>query len=125
MIKKFARGIKQQLRFLINQIKKRQLKIHLLQKNKLEISRYTFTIKDIELFVTERFISLPKMGVGAVDDSPHIIMATINNIPIFWPKDMQIQDLPWLYHEVFDSFDTNPSSYDNPILDLPPKFHLQ
>ncbi len=121
MIIKFARWIKRQLRFLINLVKKRRLKNLLILSNNFKKSQYNFTTKDVHLFVTESFAPLPKMELGVIEDCPGIITVKINNHSIFWPSNMGSQDLPWLYHEVFDCFDINPSSYDNPIIDFQAK----
>lgn len=79
-------------------------------------SAYDFSARDVELYAHERFCRLPDLALEPADEAG-LLRATINGQSIFWPALLSHEDLPWLYHEVFDPFDDNPSSYDHPSLD--------
>lgn len=91
-----------------------RLKNELLQKIQT-YSDYTFSEKDVDLFVTEKSILLPKAIVCESDD-PSLLKVTLNGKQIYWPSSLSTDDLPWLYHEIFDSFVDNPSSYNHPAI---------
>jgi FkbM family methyltransferase len=76
---------------------------------------YSFTNEDIELYVQEVFTSLKTLVTKKTEDAG-LVTVTIDSTKIFWPESQSERDLPWLFHEVFDSFKINPSSYDNPNL---------
>jgi FkbM family methyltransferase len=80
--------------------------------------KYEFSELDIELHVGERVVSLPDLKSETTDD-PELLKIIINGKAIFWPANLPCQDLPWLYHEIFDDFAGNPSSYNFPPLDYP------
>ena len=56
-----------------------------------------------------------------MDNSKNLRKITFFNKCIYWPKFIDPKDLPWLYHEVFDPYKVNPSSYDNPNMQLQKK----
>lgn len=114
-MRKIYRFIKTLLRPAINEIKKSQLRSRLMANQKYTKSEYSFTKNDIELYVTEKFVSLSTAVTAPTNESETITVA-INGRKIYWPSRLSARDLPWLYHEVFDDFATNPSSYDNPDL---------
>ena len=74
--------------------------------------KYQFSIKDMKLYMIERGVVLPKANISSHDN--YLNKITINNHIIYWPKLVSSLDLPWLYHEIFDLYKRNPSSYDNP-----------
>lgn len=59
---------------------------------------------------------LLEMKATAYDNSLNHV--EIGRARIVWPKVFDTKDLPWLYHEVYDDFDRNPSSYCHPRLEL-------
>jgi FkbM family methyltransferase len=75
---------------------------------------YEFSNKDLELYKIERKTILPVKKVISFSDNLKNI--SIANHKIFWPEIVADDDLPWLYHEIFDLFDINPSSYNHPDL---------
>ncbi|MDH4226858.1 MAG: FkbM family methyltransferase [Deltaproteobacteria bacterium] len=78
--------------------------------------RYDFTGEDVALYVSERAALLPPVNVVGADDN-HFLLG-VGDIEFYWPKNIPTGDLPWLYHEVFDDWRENPSSYDHPQFDL-------
>jgi len=112
-MKKIIRYIKSLIRPKFNKIKKGQLRSRLLANLSNEKSGYSFDGNDIELYLTEKFVTLPAAVTAKTDDAATITV-TINGKEIYWPLSLSTRDLPWLYHEVFDDFATNPSSYNNP-----------
>lgn len=114
-MRKIYRFIKTLLRPAINEIKKNQLRSRLMANQNNAKSEYPFTKNDIDLYVTEKFICLPTAETAKTDETETITVA-INGRKIYWPSSLSDRDLPWLFHEVFDDFETNPSSYDNPNL---------
>jgi FkbM family methyltransferase len=81
---------------------------------------YKFKLKDIYLYYCERNQSLPALNIEE-DNSKNLNKITVFNKCIYWPKFIDPKDLPWLYHEVFDPYKVNPSSYDNPNMQLQKK----
>ena len=83
---------------------------------------YRFTVSDIYLYWLERNTRLRTMHeVSSHRQHPSLTKIYINDRCIFWPCSVSPADLPWLYHEVFDSFELNPSSYDHHALKLDEK----
>jgi FkbM family methyltransferase len=81
---------------------------------------YNFSASEISLYVSEKFMSLKKMSIALIPKG-NISLIAIGDHTIFWPSHLSANDLPWLHHEVFDSFDANPSSYDHPLFDFQAK----
>jgi FkbM family methyltransferase len=83
---------------------------------------YKFKLKDIYLYYCERNQSLPTLNMeGGVDNSKNLRKITVSSKCIYWPKFIDPKHLPWLYHEVFDPYNVNPSSYDNPNMQVQKK----
>jgi FkbM family methyltransferase len=78
---------------------------------------YNFSKNDLELYKIERKAKLPSKILTKINDN--LCKVNISKHEIFWPKSVSNDDLPWLYHEIFDSYDENPSSYNNPNLNYP------
>ena len=110
--------IKDLVRPVVSGIEKRQQKRKLLADLSNAKSGYAadLTEADVDLYISERFVRLPAHVTEKTDD-PELVTVTINGKKIFWPAILPDRDLPWLFHEVFDDFTTNPSSYNNPELD--------
>ena len=110
--------IKDLLKPVVSSMEKRQMKGKLLADLSNAKSGYAaeLTEKDIDLYVAERFARMPTHITEKTDD-PELVSVTINGRKIFWPASLPGRDLPWLFHEIFDDFTTNPSSYNNPELD--------
>ena len=110
------RFLKNFIRPVATEMNKRQLKGKLLADLSDANSGYDFTEEDVDLYVAERFVRLPT-HVTEKSNDPELVTVTINGRKIFWPETLPDCDLPWLFHEVFDEFTTNPSSYNLPELD--------
>lgn len=110
--------IKNLVRPVVSGIEKRQMKKKMLTDLSNTKSGYAanLTEADVDLYISERFVRLPTHVTEKTDD-PELVTVTINGKKIFWPAILPDRDLPWLFHEVFDDFTTNPSSYNNPELD--------
>jgi FkbM family methyltransferase len=74
---------------------------------------YSFTANDVALYVSERHTKLP-VATSIQTNIAGSIKIKVGAAEIFWPENLMSRDLPWLYHEVFDPFAINPSSYDHP-----------
>jgi FkbM family methyltransferase len=111
-MRKIFHCIKSLFRPVIHGIRKKQLRSKLLVNMHTQNLAYSFTNEDIELYVQERFTPLPTLVVEKTEDAS-LVTVTINSTKIYWPASQSELDLPWLFHEVFDNFKTNPSSYDN------------
>lgn len=74
---------------------------------------YKFTREDIDLYVSERFCGSYRIEQEATN-IPGLVKVSIKGVSIYWPAALTTGDLPWLYHEIFDSFIENPSSYNHP-----------
>lgn len=76
---------------------------------------YTFLKNDLELYRLEKETKL--LLKNSIEADNILNTVTIGNHTIFWPKNISDTDLPWLYHEIFDPFEHNPSSYDHPKME--------
>jgi len=108
--------IKKLLRPIVTPIKKWRLRSKLLHDVKNSEPVYTFTNYDVELYIREVFTTL-STAITVKTDDPDLLKVTISGKEIYWPANLPELDLPWLYHEVFDKFTSNPSSYNHPKLD--------
>ncbi|MFA6121747.1 MAG: FkbM family methyltransferase [Sideroxydans sp.] len=113
------RFVKNLVRPAVYAIRSRQLRRQLRRKLQANLasanSGYEFTDADIGLYVSEQFARLPAC-VTEGTESPELVTVNVNEKKIFWPASLSDRDLPWLYHEIFDDFTNNPSSYDHPEL---------
>ena len=98
----------------------RKIKLRNTIQNTLDIqeSKYDFSKNDIDLYVEEQFALMRPLKIFPAENSSELIRVTIEDKAIYWPKRLTTKDLPWLYHEIFDDFNTNPSSYNHPLMDL-------
>lgn len=115
--------IKLLFRPAIHQIRKWQLRSKFLADINNQKSAYSFTKKDVALHIEEIFTPL-STAITVKTEDVDLVTVAINAVKIYWPASQSIQDLPWLFHEVFDGFSTNPSSYDNPNLDYKSKLWI-
>ncbi len=106
------------LRPAVNIVRKRKLSRKLLHELARLKNGYAFSKYDIDLYVHERFVGLSPVTVTVVNDDANLVKASINGKSIYWPAILTPKDLPWLYHEIFDDFNTNPSSYDHPSINV-------
>jgi len=113
---KILNPFKNLVRPLVYAIRKQLLKRRLLNKLVRTNAEYKFTKKDVDLFVQEKFTKL-SAPVTENTECSELLLVNVNNKKIFWPTSLTVRDLPWLYHEVFDDFSKNPSSYNHPKLD--------
>jgi len=72
---------------------------------------YSFSKNDKDLYMAEKITKMPKMINNNYNNDLELI--TIENRNIYWPNGINKKDLPWLYHEIFDDFFKNPSSYNH------------
>lgn len=83
---------------------------------------YKFKLKDIYLYYCEKNTSLPDLKLGGgVENSKNLRKICVSGKCIYYSSSIDPKDLPWLYHEVFDPYNVNPSSYDNPNMQLQKK----
>ncbi len=66
------------------------------------------------MFVNENFCSGEDLVTHKIDNDLKTIL--IKNTKVFLPYAVNTSMLPWLYHEIFDKWNENPSSYDHPNL---------
>lgn len=109
------------LRPIINVVRKRRLRKELTNQLNNSSAGYTFSQGDINLYIHERLVGLPSTSIDTVGDNSNLLKVTVKGTTIYWPTVLPPNDLPWLYHEIFDEFDTNPSSYDHPLIDFESK----
>jgi len=83
-------------------------------------SPYIYSRHDIKLYCEETYVQLFHPKVINSGDSDFLLIE-IQGVQIYWPQSLPHKDLPWLYHEIFDPFKKNPSSYDHPALDIQKK----
>lgn len=98
-----------------------KIKMEVKRLNKLALINSTFEVypfsqNDIYIHAYEKYCCLPKMLVRSLEDT-NLLQVTIKGTKIFYPSELSTVDLSWLYHEVFDDYYKNPSSYNNPNLD--------
>ena len=72
---------------------------------------YSLNKNDKDLYMAEKITKMPKMIHNNYNKDLELI--AIKNRNIYWPNGIDKKDLPWLYHEIFDDFFKNPSSYNN------------
>ncbi|MCT7486738.1 FkbM family methyltransferase [Aliarcobacter cryaerophilus] len=77
---------------------------------------YTFTKKDIILYENELSLKMPKKYIKEFSKTLDLIK--ICETEIYWPKEISTNALPWLYHEIYDIFEDNPSSYNHPKMSI-------
>jgi FkbM family methyltransferase len=73
---------------------------------------YQFSSIDLRLYRIEKKQIMKHKESEVIDDN--LVKITIGSHEIFWPNNVSDADLPWLYHEIFDTYESNPSSYDHP-----------
>ena len=106
------------LRPAVNIVRKRKLSRKLLHELARMKKGYAFSKYDIDLYVHERFVGLSPISVAAVENDADLVKVTIEGKDIYWPNILPTKDLPWLHHEIFDDFNTNPSSYDHQSINI-------
>jgi FkbM family methyltransferase len=111
-MRKIVFYLKSIIRPFIIWAKKNRLKQKLLSRIGID-SDYVFSEKDIDLYVAEKFSQLLLVSVSESDD-PSLQKVTLGGKQVYWPSSLPTDDLPWLYHEIFDPFTENPSSYNHP-----------
>jgi FkbM family methyltransferase len=83
---------------------------------------YHFTHQDKVLHLREKSWQLPKFQeITEQDDQDDYLKLVINGKVFYWNKALKIDDLPWLYAEVFYEWEKNPSSYGHPMLKIDQK----
>lgn len=110
-------NVKKILRKVIIFLKKKNLVKKIINETLTKNSIYSFTKKDVQLYVNEKHLILPTSIVSKSKNSG-LSLVDINNVNIYWPENQTPIDLPWLYHEIYDDFKINPSSYNHPLLRL-------
>ena len=110
------RSFRKAIQPALDSVRARLLKRQLLNGLASDTTGYAFTREDVSLHIRERFGRAPGAEVESTGEAD-LLKVTIGGRSIFWPAALAQDDLPWLYREVFDPFDANPSSYDHPSLD--------
>jgi FkbM family methyltransferase len=77
-------------------------------------SIYSFGIDDLNLYISELFTEMPPIYLLDICEDSKFVLLRIGNVEFYWPSELDRSDLPWLWHEIFDPWQTNPSSYNNP-----------
>ncbi len=96
-----------------------QLALRMVQKRDID-SRYAFTNEDILLHLKERNWTMPTIRI--VGELGNLVRVAIEDVEIYWPRKFDTSELAWLWCEIFQPFDINPSSYADPRIpfrDLP------
>jgi FkbM family methyltransferase len=101
--------------FFINKVYKNCKEVFLLVLNKKN-RLYHFSFLDIWLYISE--INWKVFTINQIEQYSEEYLLKINNISLYWPKHLESNSLPWLYNEVFYPFNKNPSSYNNPLLNI-------
>lgn len=84
-------------------------------------NQYKFKLNDFYLhFLELRQKLFPLTAYKTVMDAG-LLEIKINQTKIYWPEIISHVDLPWLYHEIFTPFQSNPSSYDHPEMRIEDK----
>lgn len=109
-------SIRKAIQPAVDGVRARLLKRQILNSLASDTTGYAFTREDVSLYIQERFGRALGAEVERTDEA-ELRKVTIGGRSIFWPASLAHDDLPWLYREVFDPFDGNPSSYDHPSLD--------
>lgn len=78
---------------------------------------YHFSMNDVFLYWCER--NRKCIPIDILQEEDTVYKLCINNIEFFWPKKFNIDDLPWLFSEVFYNSKYNPSSYNHPYAVIP------
>ena len=78
--------------------------------------KYIFSREDRLLFENEKTWKIPEITLIRQDNNFNLL--DINGRPFFWPKNMEHEDLSWLYAEIFYPWNINPSSYSHPDIRL-------
>lgn len=110
------RSFRKAIQPAVDSVRARLLKRQILNSLACDTTGYPFSREDVSLYIQERFGRAPGAEVEGTDEGD-LLKVTIGGRSIFWPASLAHDDLPWLYREVFDPFDGNPSSYDHPSLD--------
>ena len=77
---------------------------------------YHFTYRDKVLHFREKSWKLPK--IQEITEQCDYLKLVINEKVLYWDKSFKIDDLPWLYAEVFYEWEKNPSSYGHPMIKI-------
>ncbi|WP_164969709.1 FkbM family methyltransferase [Arcobacter sp. F2176] len=77
---------------------------------------YIFTEKDNNLYKVEQSLKMQEKSVKQYSKTLNTVKITTNEV--FWPSNISDTALPWLHHEIFDSFENNPSSYNHPCMEI-------
>jgi FkbM family methyltransferase len=83
-----------------------------LQTTRKNSSKYQFSLWDKILYVWERLSPMPRLRT--INQNEEFGLFSIKKIQFIYPNCYKSEHLPWLFHEVFDPFSVNPSSYAHP-----------
>lgn len=75
---------------------------------------YEFSDEDRRLYLQERACRLP--GSTLIEHEAGFARHRIGQADVVLPESAPAVHLPWLYHEIFDPFCDNPSSYAHPAI---------
>ncbi len=79
-------------------------------------SIYSFTKRDISLYLKERRAARKVAHIEACETRPDFLTVEVDGLKVHWPKDLTFSGLPWMFGEVFAPFEINPSSYSHPTI---------
>lgn len=91
---------------------KKEVKYILKHYDDISLPKYIFSKMDVNLFIEERCVKL--FPAQRIKDYDGYSLVRISEEELFWPNNLSGDSLPWLYHEIFDDWSQNPSSYNHP-----------
>lgn len=77
--------------------------------NKL-YNKYDFSFNDALLHLRERNWTLKPIKILSEKDENYYL--SIDGFKFYWPKKFETDDLPWIFCEIFNDINYNPSSYN-------------
>lgn len=77
--------------------------------------KYHFKYSDAKLFYDE--VTWQVKNIHVMDNQKGVVRYSIDTKTFFWPENFQMNELPWIYNEIFIPFTKNPNSFIHPDLD--------
>jgi FkbM family methyltransferase len=78
-------------------------------------SMYHFKFSDAKLFYDE--LTWRVQSIDVIQHQKGYVKYSIDKKIFFWPENFQMNELPWIYNEIFVPFEKNPNSFVHPDLD--------
>ncbi|NMC36106.1 FkbM family methyltransferase [Candidatus Beckwithbacteria bacterium] len=77
---------------------------------------YTFSSEDLFTQLHQLYWQTPKVEVIKKDKNLQLLK--VKKLKFYWPTNIPLQGLEWIYNEVFYPYKKNPASYDHPLFDF-------